>query len=77
MLDRYPYEIDKRYENTWAAWDTVYILSNWSLESQYPDCPDDDRAALERRITDTWHFSDTSGDDESIWNDDERVWEVA
>lgn len=57
MLDRYPYEIDKRYENTWGAWSEVYILSNWALESQYPDCPDDDRAALERRITETVHMT--------------------
>lgn len=62
MLDRYPYEIDKRYEDTWAAWDEVYILSNWSMDAQYRDSPDADRAALERRITDTMHFSDTSGD---------------
>lgn len=77
MLDRYPYQVDCRYENTWGAWDEVYILSNWPLDAQYRDCPESDRAALERRITDTVHMTDTSGDavDESIWDDDERVWE--
>lgn len=69
MLDRYPYEIDRRYEDTWAAWDTVYILSNWPLDAQYRDVAECDRAALERRITDVLHFSDTAGDalDESLW----------
>lgn len=71
MLDIYPYEIDRRYEDTWAAWDTVYILSNWPLDAQYRDVAECDRAALERRITDTWHFSDVSGDalDESLWEE--------
>jgi hypothetical protein len=72
MLDRYPYEVDRRYEDTWAAWDEVYILSNWSLDAQYRDSPDADRAALERRITDTMHMTDTSGD-----SMDEELWEVA
>ena len=60
MLDRYPYEIDKRYENTWAAWNEVYILSNWSMDAQYRDSPDADRAALERRITDYMHFEEVA-----------------
>lgn len=68
MLDRYPYEIDKRYENTWGAWNEVYILSNWTLDAQYRDSPECDKAALERRITDYMHFSDPgSADDESLW----------
>lgn len=77
MIDRYPYQVDCRYENTWAAWDEVYILSNWSLDAQYRDSPECDRAALERRITDTVHMTDISGDavDESLWDDDERVWD--
>lgn len=62
MLDRYPYEIDKRYENTWAAWTEVYILSNWAFDAQYTTSPECDREALERRITDIMHFSDTAGD---------------
>jgi hypothetical protein len=57
MLDRYPYEVDRRYEDTWAAWREVFILSNWPLENQYPSAPDDDRAALERRITDVLHMT--------------------
>lgn len=70
MLDRYPYEIDKRYENTWGAWNEVYILSNWTLDAQYRDSPECDKAALERRITDYMHFSDPgSADDESLWEE--------
>lgn len=71
LLDRYPYEVDRRYENTWAAWTEVYILSNWAFDAQYTTSPECDREALERRITDTWHFSDTSGDalDEELWEE--------
>ena len=71
MLDRYPYEVDRRYEDTWAAWTEVYILSNWPLDAQYRDVAECDRAALERRITDTWHLSDTVGDalDEELWEE--------
>ena len=71
MLDRYPYEIDRRYEDTWAAWTEVYILSNWPLDAQYRDSLDCDRRALERRITDVLHFSDSSGDalDEELWEE--------
>lgn len=71
MLDRYPYEVDRRYENTWAAWDEVYILSNWAFDAQYTTSPECDRDALERRIDDVWHFSDTAGDalDEELWEE--------
>lgn len=76
MIDRYPYQVDCRYKNTWAAWDTVYILSNWSLDEQYRDSPECDRAALERRITDTMHLSNPGDSvDESLWDDDGSVWE--
>lgn len=77
MIDRYPYQVDCRYKNTWGAWDEVYILSNWPLDAQYRDSLDCDREALERRITDCIHFSDVSGDalDESLWDDDESLWE--
>lgn len=56
LLDRYPVQLDRRYENAWAAWTKVYICSNWSPESLYRDCPAADRAALRRRITKIIHM---------------------
>ena len=34
-LDIYPIELAARYSNKYACFDTVYIISNWSLEQQY------------------------------------------
>ena len=56
LLDRYPVQLDRRYENSWAAWNRVYICSNWPLEDLYRDCPVADRAALRRRITKIIHM---------------------
>lgn len=56
LLDRYPVQLDRRYENSWAAWNRVYICSNWPLEDLYRDCPAADRAALRRRITKIIHM---------------------
>lgn len=50
-LDRYPVQLDRRYANLWAGWDTVFICSNWSLAEQYAGANPKDRAALQRRIT--------------------------
>lgn len=33
--DIYPIELGARYSNKYACYDTVYIISNWSLEHQY------------------------------------------
>lgn len=33
--DIYPIELSARYSNKFACYDTVYIISNWSLEQQY------------------------------------------
>lgn len=56
LLDRYPVQLDRRYENSWAAWTKVFICSNWPLEDLYRDCPAADRAALRRRITKIIHM---------------------
>ncbi|WP_445340424.1 hypothetical protein, partial [Bifidobacterium sp. ESL0825] len=56
LLDRYPVQLDRRYENSWAAWTKVYICSNWRLEDLYRDCPAADRAALKRRISRVIHM---------------------
>lgn len=56
LLDRYPVQLDRRYENSWAAWTKVFICSNWPLEDLYRDCPAADRAALRRRISKIIHM---------------------
>ena len=56
LLDRYPVQLDRRYENSWAAWNRVFICSNWPLEDLYRDCPAADRAALRRRISKIIHM---------------------
>lgn len=56
LLDRYPVQLDRRYENSWAAWTKVYICSNWPLEDLYRSSPAADRAALRRRINKIIHM---------------------
>tara|TARA_Y100001954_G_C15797401_1_gene598371 strand:+ start:661 stop:1692 length:1032 start_codon:yes stop_codon:yes gene_type:complete len=36
-LDGYPVELPARYANKLAQFETIYILSNWSLLEQYPN----------------------------------------
>lgn len=56
LLDRYPVQLDRRYENSWAAWTKVFICSNWPIEGLYRDAPAADRAALRRRISKVIHM---------------------
>lgn len=49
-LDIYPLMLPCRYFNREALYTNVYIISNWSLEQQYPNCPMEDKKALLRRI---------------------------
>ena len=49
-LDIYPLMLPCRYSNKQALYDRVYIISNWSLEQQYPNCDREDILALYRRI---------------------------
>lgn len=56
LLDRYPLLMPARYSDKWAAFTTVYIVSNLSLEQLYPEVQDDPArqeqwAALLRRLT--------------------------
>jgi hypothetical protein len=52
VLDRFPLQLPARYNNRWASWNEVWIVSNISLDDQYPRVPKDSasRLALERRI---------------------------
>lgn len=56
LLDRYPVQLDRRYQNLWAAWTKVFICSNWPPESLYGDASTADRAALRRRISKIIHM---------------------
>lgn len=40
-LDIYPLELPARYANRYACYETVYIISNWELEKQYPEVQND------------------------------------
>ena len=52
--DVYPIELPSRYSNKYACYNTVYIVSNWSLEEQYERIQREDKDSWEaflRRIT--------------------------
>ncbi len=54
-IDGHPCYLPCRFSNKIACYDTVYILSNWQLESQYNDVQINDKTtykAFLRRITD-------------------------
>jgi len=51
--DVYPIELPSRYANKFACYNKVYIVSNWSLEKQYPEIQREDEEswnAFLRRI---------------------------
>lgn len=72
MIDRYPFQIDRRYHNAWAAWTDVYMLTTIPLSAQYPDVEGSEREQLYRRITDVSEMVDGSlrplGSGLDIWN---------
>ena len=72
MIDRYPYEIDRRYHNVWAAWTDVYMLTTIPLSAQYPDVEGSEREQLYRRISDVSEMVDGSlrplGSGTDVWN---------
>jgi hypothetical protein len=72
MIDRYPYEIDRRYRNAWAAWTDVYMLTTLPLSQQYPDVEGSEREQLYRRISDVSEMVDGSlrslGSGTDVWN---------
>ena len=51
--DIYPIELPARFSNKYACYNSVYILSNWSLEKQYAEVQREDKESWEaflRRI---------------------------
>ena len=71
MLDRYPFEIDCRYHNRWAAWTDVYMLTTLPLSQQYPNVELSERKQLYRRISDVSEMVDGSlksfGSGSAVW----------
>lgn len=60
MFDGHPYQLGRRYANTWAAFTHVVVTSNWSLRKQWESLrnsglsltlTDEDRLAFYRRFT--------------------------
>lgn len=52
--DIYPIELPARYANKYACFDTVYIISNWTLEKQYSELQKMDKESWDaflRRIS--------------------------
>lgn len=56
LLDSLPCQLDCRYNDKWAAWDTVYIISNLPFEKQYPFEQPAKKAALKSRINEFKYF---------------------
>jgi len=57
LLDSLPCQLECRYEDKWAAWDTVYIISNLSFERQYPNEKPEKREAFKSRISEFINFT--------------------
>lgn len=68
-LDRYGCELPARYHNTWANWTEVWVISNLSINEQYPDDNTDRKQAFISRFMDVTYmdkdgkFYDASDDD--------------
>lgn len=56
LLDRYPTELPARYANKWAAYTTVWLVSNHPLKDQYAGQISLTRNALYRRINAYYHM---------------------
>ncbi|KOA59063.1 hypothetical protein BAAM0499_07875 [Bifidobacterium animalis subsp. animalis MCC 0499] len=57
-LDRYPLMLPARYHNRQACYTTVWIISNKSLDEQYPLVQGERRLALTRRLSDVRHMGE-------------------
>ena len=65
LLDGFPYQLSRRYANTWAAFSHVVITSNWSPDKQWQSMrnasslrsplSEEDKLAFYRRFTRVLH----------------------
>ena len=63
--DIYPVELPARYANKFACYHTVYIVSNWKLEDQYPNVQREDKESWDaflRRIHKVIEYPDKDTD---------------
>lgn len=59
--DIYPVELPCRYANKCACWNKIFIVSNWSLERQYPEAQKEDKESWQaflRRIHKVIYYSE-------------------
>lgn len=59
--DIYPQVLPARYANKFACYNTVYIVSNWTLEQQYEDVQKTNPASWDaflRRIHEVWVYTE-------------------
>lgn len=62
-LDGYPLKLEARYSDKTACYTKLYIISNISLEEQYPNIRDEQREvwkAFLRRINKVMYFKDSN-----------------
>lgn len=57
LIDKYPLQLKARYANKQACFDTVYVISNIPLSSQYDYCDLETRNALYRRFSEIRKFT--------------------
>lgn len=57
-LDHYPVELPARYQNNYACWTTVFIISNIPPIEQYPNVDQATKKAFYRRLTEIKRFQD-------------------
>ncbi len=56
ILDNYPLQLSARYNNRWALFEEVYIVSNINVSEQYPYTDEDSLNAFYRRIDTIIHY---------------------
>lgn len=68
VLDVWPFKMSARYNDRWAAYETVYIISNIALPQQYAThgfYSEDRLKSFYRRISDNYHMV---GGERVLWN---------
>jgi len=60
LLDIYPLRLDVKGAHAWAAWEVIIITSNKPPEDWYHQLTENQKAALERRLTQVYYVTDRS-----------------
>jgi hypothetical protein len=75
LLDRYPLKLPARYSNKVACYDTVFIISNVSLDEQYHWLDHHTKQALKRRINFNGSLSQFVAEQSIVTDKQERTLE--